>query len=80
MCGTLIWQLQRKYMFGNNWQDIKHLYDAGCDFEIMGDLAEDADASLFVGDENEDWIQFERVLDMSEQEFNEEIERKNGGV
>ena len=39
----------------------------------MGDLEE---ASLFVGDENEDWGEFERVLDMSETEFNLEVERQ----
>ena len=63
-------------------EDIKHLFDAACEFEIFKTL-EDLNAGntqrLFVDNEHENWIQFERVLDnldMSETEFNLEVERQ----
>ena len=65
--------------------DIKHLFDAGCWFQIfktLEDLQEDnwQQASLFFKDN--EWTWFERVMDMSQQEFGEEIERRrrNGGL
>ena len=65
-------------------EDIKHLFDAGCMFRIyktLEDLQEDNwEASLVVYQEVNDWSRTERVLDMSEQEFGEEIERQNGEV
>ena len=63
-------------------EDIKHLFDAGCSFRIfktLEDLQADNREDCF-GVEDDDWIQFEQVMDMSEQEFGEEIERQNGGV
>ena len=64
-------------------EDIKHLFDAACEFEIFKTI-EDLNAGntqrLFVDNEHENWIQFERVLDMSETEFNLEIETLNSDV
>ena len=37
------------------------------------------EASLCFNQEVNDWIQFERVMDMSEQEFSEEVERQEEG-
>ena len=66
-------------------EDIKVLFDAGCLFRIfktLEDLQEDnwQQASLFFKDN--EWTWFERVMDMSQQEFGEEIERRrrNGGL
>ena len=65
--------------------DIKDLFDAVYEFWIFKTL-EDLQAgnwqqaSLFFGQEGNDWSQLERVLDMSEQEFGEEIKRQNGEV
>ena len=54
-------------------EDIKYLFDAGCWFRIFKtfeDLqAGNWEASVGVDQENNDWSQMERVLDMSEQEF-----------
>ena len=62
-------------------EDIKQLFDAGCRFMIFKKLedlqARNKEASLFIGPVNNNWSRWERVLDMSEQEFSEEIE---GGV
>ena len=62
-------------------QDIKQLFDAGCRFQIFKKLedlqARNKEASLIIGPVNNDLSRWERVLDMSEQEFSEEIE---GGV
>ena len=59
-------------------EDIKHLFDAGCMFRIYKTLedlqANNSEASLFFDEENYDWVWFERVMDMSEQEFSEEVE------
>ena len=63
---------------------IKDLFDAGCCFQIFKTLedlqADNLAASLFVSQVNNNWSRMERVLDMSEQEFGEEIERQNGEV
>ena len=65
-------------------EDIKDLFDAGCCFRIFKTLddlqADNWRASLFVDQEDDDWSRMERVLYMSEQEFGEEMERRNGGV
>ena len=64
-------------------EDIKHIWDSGCWFRIFKTL-EDLhagnwrQASLVGG--QEDWSRMERVLDMSEQEFSEDTERRIGGV
>ena len=62
-------------------EDLKDLFDAGCGFRIFKtheDLqAYSWRASLYFDHEDEDWSRMERVLDMSEQEFGEEIERDN---
>ena len=62
-------------------EDIKHLFDAGCGFRICRTL-EDLYAHrvcLYFGNYNKDWTykgsMFERMLDMSETEFNLELER-----
>ena len=59
-------------------EDIKDLFDAGCLFRIFKTLedlqAGNRQASLVVGKEVHDRSQMERVLDMSEQEFSEEIQ------
>ena len=66
-------------------EPIKHLFDAGGMFRIFKTL-EDlqagnwVQASLLFDQEDDDWSRMERVLDMSEQEFGEEIERRIGGV
>ena len=65
--------------------DIKHLFDAVRWFQIFKTLedlqADNLAASLFVSQVNNNWSRMERVLDMSEQEFGEEKERRrNGGV
>ena len=64
---------------------IKNLFDAGCWFRIFKtfeDLqATNRRASLVVW--SNDWSQMEQLLEMSKQEFGEEIERRrrrNGGV
>ena len=61
-------------------EDIKDLFDAGCCFRIYKTLEDlqtcNLEASLFFDQEDNDWIQFERVLDMSEQEFSEKIDDK----
>jgi len=59
--------------------DIKHLFDAGCMFRIFKTLEDlqagnEEQASLFFDQEFNNWSQLERVLDMSEQEFSEEID------
>ena len=60
---------------------IKQLFDAGCRFMIFKKLedlqARNKEASMYISPVNSDWSRWERVLDMSEQEFSEEIE---GGV
>ena len=66
-------------------KDMKDLFDAGCLFLIFKTLedlqAGNLEASLTVFKVVNNWSQMERVLDMSEQEFGEEIERRrNGGV
>ena len=62
-------------------EDIKQLFDADCEFEIFKTLedlnAGNSRASLEVDNRHENWIQFERVLDMSETEFNLEVETLN---
>ena len=62
-------------------EDIKHLFDAGCEFQLCKTL-EDLNAHrvcLYFGNYNKDWTykgsMFERMLDMSETEFNLELER-----
>ena len=64
--------------------DIKHLFDAVRWFRIFKTLedlqADNCEASLFIDQEKDNWSRMERVLDMSEQEFSEEVERRIGGV
>ena len=66
--------------------DIKDLFDAVYRFRIFKTL-EDLQAlnwrtSLVFDQVDDNWSEFERVLDMSlsEREFSEEVERRNGGV
>jgi len=63
--------------------DIKDLFDTGCRFRIFKTLEESqADnwgASLYFDQEDDDWTRFEQVMDMSEQEFSEEVERHEEG-
>ena len=66
-------------------EDIRVLFDAVFLFQIfktLEDLQEhNFEASLlFEQEEDNDWSQLERVMDMSEQEFSEEIERQNDEV
>ena len=59
-------------------EDIKHLFDAGCRFLIFKTLedlqARNWQASLVFVEVDNNWSLMERVLDMSEQEFSEEID------
>ena len=61
-------------------EDIKHLFDAGCWFQIFKTLedlqAGNWEASLVINKVADNWSRMERVVNMSEQEFSEEVERQ----
>ena len=63
-------------------EDIKHIWDAGCWFRIfktLEDLQADIwEASLAVRKKDNNGRLLEQVMDMSEQEFSEEIELQGG--
>ena len=58
-------------------EDIKDLFDAGCLFQIfktLEDLQEhNGEASLFVDQEDNNWSRMEQVLDLSEEEFRQNL-------